>query len=88
MDTSYNTSIVRLSLFKEWLWSTVNKISFLWELYEKKKTWMIVFLIKITSIRKLQLIWLTFVKLIISDNFVAKDHVWKGQYCVHLILCP
>ena len=34
---------------------------------------------KITSIRKQQLIWLTVVKLIISDSFVAKDHVWNAS---------
>ena len=33
------------------------------------------FLIKITSIRKLQLIGLTVVNQIASDSFVAKDHV-------------
>ena len=37
------------------------------------------FLIKITSIRKLQLIWSTVVILIASDSFVAKDHVRKAN---------
>ena len=37
------------------------------------------FLIKITSIRKLQLIWSTVVILIASDSFVAKDHVRKAS---------
>ena len=39
------------------------------------------FLIKITSIRKPQLIWswLTVVELLISDNFVAKNHVWNAS---------
>ena len=37
------------------------------------------FLIKITSIRKLQLIWLTVVNQIASGSFVAKDHVWKAS---------
>ena len=37
------------------------------------------FLIKITSIRKLQLIWSTVVILIASDSFVANDHVRKAS---------
>ena len=37
------------------------------------------FLIRITSIRKLQMIGLTVVNQIASDSFVAKDHVWKAS---------